>query len=141
AERDLELLEDLRRRQRSLAWVLGRQNFVVLLPTVRHDAADLYAVLGGRLAFEARITATADLVAAVDVVRRRFRRYQDAPLQREGVDGTTTVAGWLRDRGGREGVVLPFDGPDGIVERLDELAVTVRDLRLPGPLPAIDGLA
>jgi DNA polymerase-3 subunit epsilon len=140
-QRDLDLLEDIRRRQRSLAWVLGRQNFVVLLPTVRHDAADLYAVLGGRLAFESRITATADLLAAVDVVRQRFRRYQDAPLEREDVDGTTIVAGWLRDRGAREGVILPFDGPDGIVERLDELAVTVRDLRLPGPLPAIDGLA
>ncbi len=140
AQRDLELLQDLRHRRRTLAWVLGRQNFVVLLPTVTRDAAALYAVLGGRLALEARITATADLLAAVRLVRERFAVYQDAPLAREEVDGTTIMAAWLRDRGARDGILLPLAGPDAIVERLDDLAVTVRDL-VPGPLPAIDGLA
>jgi DNA polymerase-3 subunit epsilon len=140
AQRDLELLEGLRRRQRTLGWILARQNFVVLLPTVARDAALLYAVLGGRLALEARVTASADLRAAVELVRQRFARYQDAPLAREDVDGTTILAAWLRDRGAGDGILLPLDGPDALAERLDELAVTVRDLRLPGPLPAIDGL-
>jgi hypothetical protein len=57
------------------------------------------------------------------------------------VDGTTILAAWLRDRQAHDGILLPLDGPDALVERLDELAVTVRDLRLPGPLPAIDALA
>jgi DNA polymerase-3 subunit epsilon len=139
-QRDLDLLDALRARQRTLGWVLARQNFVVLLPTVHRDAAMLYAVLGGRLAFEARVTASGDLLAAAELVRRRFAAYQDAPLGREDVDGTTIIAAWLRDRDARDGILLPLDGPDAIVERLDELVVTVRDLGLPGPLPAIDGL-
>jgi excinuclease UvrABC nuclease subunit len=140
-QRDLDLLEEVRRRRRTLAWVVTRQNFVVLLPTVARDAAHFYAVLGGRLVHEARITATADLAVAVAFVRRRFASCQDVPLRREEVDGTTILAAWLRDRQARDGILLPLDGPDAIVERLDELAVTVRDLRLPGPLPPIDGLA
>ncbi len=138
AQRDLELLEGVQRRRRTLAWIVGRQNFAVLLPTVGRDAAFLYAVLGGRLAVEARITATTDLAAAVALVRERFARYQGAPLGREDVDGATIVAAWLRDRGAGEGIILPLDGPDALVERLDDLTVTVRDLGLPGPLPAID---
>ena len=50
------------------------------------------------------------------------------------------IAAWLRDRGAEEGILLPLDGPDAIIDRLDELTVTIRDLRLPGPVPAIDGL-
>jgi DNA polymerase-3 subunit epsilon len=141
AQRDIELLDELARRRRSLAWVLARQNFVVLAPTVSRDAALFFGVLGGRLAVEARITATSDLLVAVRLVRERFARCQDAPLGREDVDATTILAAWLRDRGGREGILLPLEGPDAIVERLDELSVTARDLCLPGPLPRIDGLA
>jgi len=140
AQRDLELLENLRRRQQTLAWVVARQNFVVLLPTLPRDAALFYAVLGGRLAVEVRITATVDLAAAVRLVRERFGPYQGLPLGRDEVDGTTIIAAWLRDRGAGEGILLPLDGPDAVIDRLDELTVTIRDLRLPGPLPAIDGL-
>ena len=82
-----------------------------------------------------------DLAAAVRLVRERFGPYQGLPLGREEVDGTTIIAAWLRDRGAGEGILLPLDGPDAIIDRLDELTVTIRDLRLPGPLPAIDGLA
>jgi excinuclease UvrABC nuclease subunit len=136
-QRDIEVLEGLQRRRRTLAWIVTRQNFAVLLPTLARDAAHLYAVLGGRLAVEAHITAAGDLVGAVELVRERFAHYQDAPLARDEVDGTTIVAAWLRDRGAHDGIILPLDGPDALVERLDELAVTVRDLGLPGPLPAI----
>ncbi len=140
AQRDLELVEDVRRRRRTLSWVIARQNFVVLLPTLAREAALFYAVLGGRLAVEARVTAAADLSVLVALVRERFAAYQDGPLRREDVDGTTILAAWLRDRRPHDGILLPLDGPDSIVERLDELAVTIRDLRLPGPLPAIDGV-
>jgi DNA polymerase III subunit epsilon len=142
AQRDLRALEELQRRHDTLAWVVARQNFVVLLPTVARDAALFYGVLGGRLVVEARITAAADLLATAQVVRDRWARYQDLPLGRDEVDGTTIIAAWLRDRGAREGIVLPLDGPEAIVERFDELTVTVRDLSLSsGPLPAIDGIA
>jgi excinuclease UvrABC nuclease subunit len=140
AQRDLELLEDLRRRSRTLSWVVTRQNFIVLLPTLARDAALFYAVLGGRLAVESRITAAADLLAAAALVRKRFTRYQDAPLARDEVDGTTILAAWLRDRRANEGLLLPLDGAESVIDRLDELAVTMRDLHLTGPLPEIDGL-
>src|SRR5439155_1525797 len=81
-----------------------RQNFVVLVPAETREAAVLYAVLGGRLAVEVRLAATADLIAAAALVRERFTRYQDAPLTRADVDGTAIIAGWLRDRGGPGGV-------------------------------------
>jgi DNA polymerase-3 subunit epsilon len=139
-QRDLDVLTDVERRRRTLSWIVTRQNFVVLLPSDARDAAHLYAVLGGRLAVEARLTATDDVRAAATLVRERFERYQDTPLAREEVDGSTILAAWLRDRNANQGLLLPLDGPDAIVERLDELAVTVRDLIMPGPLPAIDGL-
>jgi DNA polymerase-3 subunit epsilon len=139
-QRDVELLEQLRRRRRTLDWVVTRQNFAVLLPADTRESAMLYAVLGGRLALEARVDATADLLAVATLVRERFADYQDRPLAPADVDGTTILAAWLRDRGAQDGVILPLDSPDAIVERLDELTVTVSDLRMAGvgPLPTIE---
>jgi DNA polymerase-3 subunit epsilon len=140
AAEDRAALDDVRARQRAIGAVLTRQNFVVLLPTVDREAAQLYVVLGGRLAFESRVAAASDLLAAVRVIRERFARFQGLPLERADVEATTVLAGWLRDRR-REGLLLRLDGPEDIETRLDELAVTLSDLRQRGPLPAIDGLA
>jgi len=140
AQRDLSVLEDLRRRRERLQWILARQNFVVLLPTADRQGAQLYAALGGRLILELEVRASADLLAAVEVVRERFARYQNAPLERADVAASSILAAWLRDRG-QEGLLLPLDGPDTLMERLDELAVTLEDIRQRGPLPRIDGLA
>jgi DNA polymerase-3 subunit epsilon len=136
---DRDVLDDLRRRHRRLSPVVARQNFVVLLPTAERDAAQLYAVLGGRLALESRVEAAADLLAAVRVVRERWTRYQDTPLERADVDTSTVLAAWLRDRA-QEGLLLHLDGPDALAERLDDLVITVQDFRQRGPLPQIDGL-
>ena len=136
---DRAALDDMRARQRAVGAVLTRQNFVVLLPTVEREAAQLYVVLGGRLAFESRIGADADLLAAVRVVRERYEHFQGLPLGRADVEATTVLAGWLRDRK-REGLLLRLEGPNDFEARLDELAVTLSDLRQRGPLPAIDGL-
>ena len=139
-QRDLLVLEDLRRRRQRLQWILARQNFVVLLPTADRAGAQLYAALGGRLALELEVRASADLVAAVELVRERFARWQDAPLERGDVAASTILSAWLRDRG-HEGLILPLDGPDTLSDRLDELVVTLQDLRQRGPLPRIEGLA
>jgi DNA polymerase III epsilon subunit family exonuclease len=136
---DRAALDEVRARQRAVGAVLTRQNFVVLLPTVERDAAQLYVVLGGRLAFESRIGADADLLAAVRVIRERYEHFQGVPLGRADLEVTTVLAGWLRDRK-REGLLLRLEGPSDIETRLDELAVTLSDLRQRGPLPAIDGL-
>jgi excinuclease UvrABC nuclease subunit len=102
-QRDLDVLTDVERRRRTLSWIVTRQNFVVLLPSDARDAAHLYAVLGGRLAVEARLTATDDVRAVATLVRERFARYQDTPLAREEVDGSTILAAWLRDRNASQG--------------------------------------
>ncbi len=137
-QRDITFLETLQQQRERVAWILARQNFLVLLPTVERDAMLVYGVLGGRLAVETRVTATRDLAAVVDLVRERWARYENAPIGREDVDGTTIIAAWLRDRSRREGMLLPLDGPDSIVERLEEITVTARDFGLPGALPAIE---
>ncbi len=137
---DRAALDDVKTRQRTVGAVLTRQNFVVLLPTVERDGAQLYVVLGGRLAFESRISADADLLAAVRVIRERFERFQGLPLDRNDIEATSVLAGWLRDRK-REGLLLRLEGPTDIETRLDELSVTLSDLRQRGPLPTIDGLA
>src|SRR5439155_1425733 len=129
AQRDIDLLESLRRRQRQLAWVVTRQNFVVLVPAETREAAILYAVLGGRLAVEVRLTATADLIAAAALVRERFARYQDAPLGRADVDGTAIVAAWLRDRGAHEGAILAVG--------LHLVLVQGRPASAPGEIPRL----
>ena len=135
-----KVFEDVRARQRAVGAVLARQNFVILLPTVERDAAQLYVVLGGRLAFESRIAADGDLLAAVRIVRERYEHFQGLPLDRADVEATTVLAGWIRDRK-REGLLLRLEGPSDFEARLDELVVTLGDLRQRGPLPAIDGLA
>jgi DNA polymerase III epsilon subunit family exonuclease len=137
---DRAALDDVVQRQRTIGAVLTRQNFVVLLPTVERDAAQLYVVLGGRLAFESRIGADSDFLAAIRVIRERYDAFQNVPLGRADVEATTVLAGWLRDRK-REGLLMRLDGPTDFERRLDELVVTLHDLRQRGPLPAIDGLA
>jgi hypothetical protein len=110
---DRAALDDVVNRQRTVGAVLTQQNFVVLLPTVERDAAQLYVVLGGRLAFEARIGADADFHAAIRVIRDRYDAFQNVPLGRADVEATTVLAGWLRDRK-REGLLAKLDGPSDI---------------------------
>lgn len=136
---EIDVLDDLQRRHRTLTWTVTEQNFAVLLPSAEHDAAQFFGILGGRLAVEARITAAGDLVAAASLVSERYARYQGTPLDREDVESATILAAWLRDRG-QEGLLLPLDSPGAIFARLDELTITVSDLFQRGPLPAIDGL-
>jgi DNA polymerase-3 subunit epsilon len=136
---DRAVLDEVLARQREVGAVLTRQNFVVLLPTADREGAQLYVVLGGRLALESRVVADGDLLAVVRVVRERYERFQGVPLARADVEATTVLAGWLRDRR-REGLLMRLDGPADLEARLDELAVTLSDLRQRGPLPAIDGL-
>jgi len=136
---DRATLQTIRERLAARARTVTRQNYVVLLPTVAREEAQLYAVLGGRLAFETRLGAAGDLRAAVSVIRERFDRYQSLRLERADVEATTVLAGWLRDRR-REGIFLSFDDPRHLEEQLDQLTVTLDDLRQRGPLPTIDGL-
>ena len=136
---DRALLDGLRRGYRHLASITERQHFLVLVPTEDPGAAQLYIVLGGRLALDLRITAAADVIAAWRFVADRLVHGHEAPLARADVGPSTVLAAWLRDRA-NEGILLPFDSAEDLASRLDEVVVTLDDLRQRGPLPRIDGL-
>lgn len=137
---DREALDALRARVAETGLVAARKSFAILVPASASPGATFYAVLAGRLAVEAQLGATADLVAVVRQVEALWSRFHGTRATRDDVEGMSIVAGWLRDRRG-EGLVLPLDGPTALVDRLDELSVTLGDLRVRGPLPSIDQLA
>jgi hypothetical protein len=112
---------------------------VALLPAPDGGGADFYGVIGGRLAVEMRLGATSDLWVAVQRIREVWDRFHDTRPDRVDVEGMTIVAGWLRDRS-REGILLPLDRVEDMEQQLDQLTVTLRDLRQRGPLPSIDTL-
>jgi DNA polymerase-3 subunit epsilon len=132
-------LERLRSHQRRVGWIANRRHFLVLLPAPEPETAHFYAIMGGRVAVEARLGSTADFIAALRLVRERWDEYRTAPIERAEVERMTIVAAWLRDRA-EKGVLLPFDRLDEIEARLDELTVTVSDFGLRGPMPPLDAL-
>lgn len=108
AQRDLELLRRLERRQRTLGWLLERRHCVVLQPDVRGGAALLYVAVHGRLAERCRVRDVGDLAAIagrVEALRAEPPRASDP----ETVDATVILAAWLRARGERDGYVFPLD--------------------------------
>lgn len=137
---DREALDALRRRVAETGWIAEARSFAALLRGAEPGSATLYAVLAGRLAVEAHLGATADLAAAVRQVEAVWHRFHESGPTRADLEGMSIVAGWLRDRR-HEGVLLPLDGPDALARRLDDLTVTLGDLRQHGPLPHIDALA
>jgi DNA polymerase-3 subunit epsilon len=138
-ESEAEELEALRRHQRKVGWIANRRHFLVLLPAPEPETAHFYAVMGGRVAVDARLGSTADFVAALRLVVERWEHYRAMPIARADVERMTIVAAWLRDRA-EKGVLLPFDRLEEIEGRLDELTVTVNDFGLRGPMPPIDAL-
>lgn len=136
---DASALDELRRHLRAVGWIAERRHFLVLLPAPESEAAQFYAVMGGRVAVEARLASSADLTAALRLVAERWPQYRDAPVERADIERMTIVAAWLRDRA-EKGVLLPFDALGEIEARLDELTVTVSDFGLRGPMPPLDAL-
>jgi hypothetical protein len=139
AEAEARELEQLLRHQRRVGWIANRRHFLVLLPAPEAEAAHFYAVMGGRVAVDARLGSSADFTAALRLVAERWPDYRHAPIERAEIERMTIVAAWLRDRA-EKGVLLPFDRLDEIEARLDELTVTVSDLGLRGPMPSLDAL-
>jgi hypothetical protein len=136
---DAHELARLARHQRRVGWVANRRHLLVLLPAPGGETAHLYAVMGGRIAVDARLGSSADLMAALRLVADRWPEYRAAPIGRADVERMTIVAAWLRDRA-EKGVLLPFDELEEIQDRLEELSVTISDFGLPGPMPPIDAL-
>ncbi len=109
AQRDLELVRRIQRRQRTLGWIVARQHFVVMQPAVDRDRALVYAVLHGRLCMRAALRTHAELAAFAARLAPHLARSHASALRPEEVDGTVIVAAWLRDRGERDGYVFSLD--------------------------------
>lgn len=107
--RDLELLDTLVRRQRTLGRLIGQDNFLVLQPGVDRQSVLAYVVLGGRLALRTRCYDEAQLGPLAAEIGRQYQRYQGTALRREEVDGTHILAAWLRQRHETDGCVLRLD--------------------------------
>ncbi len=109
AQRDLDLLHALARRQRTLGWVAAREHFLILQPSVDGRSVLAYVVLGGRLALRTRVHDEAQAGVLAARVREILPAYDRAPMQQHEVDGTTIVAAWLRDHGETDGCVLRIE--------------------------------
>jgi DNA polymerase-3 subunit epsilon len=109
AQRDLELVRRIHRRQRTLGWIVARQHFMVMQPVADRDHALLYAVLHGRLSLRAALRTRAELAAFAARLAPHLATTHAPVLQAEEVDGTVIVAAWLRDRGERDGYVFSLD--------------------------------
>ncbi len=108
AQRDLDLLDVLTRRQRALGWIAAQRSFLILQPTVDRGALLAYVVLSGRLAFRAPVYDESEVPGLVEKVAAQLPLYQSTSLRRDEVEGTTILAAWLRDRGETDGCVLPI---------------------------------
>ncbi|MFN8641640.1 MAG: exonuclease domain-containing protein [Candidatus Binatia bacterium] len=63
AQRDLELVRRMRRRQRTMSWIVERQHFVAMQPAADGERALCYGVAHGRLVARAAAADGADLAA------------------------------------------------------------------------------
>jgi DNA polymerase-3 subunit epsilon len=108
AQRDLDLLELLGRRQRALGWLLGRQHFLVFQPGVERRSVLAYVVLNGRLLMRRRLHDDTAVEALARDIGERFASCEGAPPRGEEVDGTIILAAWLRQRRETDGCVFPI---------------------------------
>jgi len=108
-QRDLDRLDTLVRRQRTLGWVVGQHNLLVLQPGADAQSVLAYVVLGGRLALRKRCHDESQMEFLAEEIARQFPLYQGTPLRRQDVDGTQILAAWLRQRGDTEGCVFRIE--------------------------------
>jgi len=120
AQRELELVRRMERRQRTMSWIVARQHFAVMQAAADGEQVLLYAVVHGRLVARAAagdVPGLAEFAARVDV---QLRASPVRQLEPQDVDGTVILAAWLRERGERDGYVFPLDGSASVSAQLSE---------------------
>jgi len=134
AQRDLELVRKVVRRQRTLGWVVEQQNFLVLQPVADRTAVCAYLVLSGRLVGRARLQDPTHLESFVAPVAATGAAARVRRLMPEDVDGTTILAAWLRGRGERDGYVYRIEDATRPAARVSEWQAACADLLTPPAL-------
>jgi DNA polymerase III subunit epsilon len=133
-QRDIDLLEMLVRRQRTLGWMVGQHHFLVLQPTADRQAVLAYAVLGGRLARRARLHDAMEIPVLAEQIAEQLPAYQSGALRQDEVEGSTILAAWLRDRGERDGCVFAIERAGVPATQVDEWRAACASLLLPATL-------
>ena len=128
-QREIDFAEKLRRRQRQLGWIVERQHFAVVQPSAGDGALLVYIVAYGRLVERSRVVSAGAVGELAERVRGHLETAVPPRLGADEVDGTTILAAWLRDRGERDGYVLP------IAARPRCAAGESREAPAPGQLP------
>jgi DNA polymerase-3 subunit epsilon len=147
AARDLELVRRMRRRHRTMSWVVARQHFAVMQPAVQGDRVLLYGIVHGRLVERTAVRDVAQLAAFADRLDGHVAAGRERSIGGEDVDGTAILAGWLRARGERDGYVFPLAGALPARGRLPEWTAALESLLTrsaggdadPAELPAPNG--
>lgn len=120
AQRDLELVRRMRRRQRAMSWIVERQHFAVMQPAADGARALLYAVAHGRLVARGAATGAEELGAFAARVQNELTLPGARALEPADVEGTVILAAWLRGRGERDGFVFRLDEQVPVAAQLDE---------------------
>ncbi|MEO8602236.1 MAG: exonuclease domain-containing protein [bacterium] len=128
AQRDLELVRRMRRRQRTLGWIVGRQHFAVMQPSADATRALLYGVAYGRLVARASLTDARQLDEFAARLQTELVFPRATALEPADVDGTIILAAWMRSRGERDGYVFPLAEGTPLTTRLPEWQAALRDL-------------
>lgn len=108
AQREVDLVRRMRRRQRTLGWIVERQHFAVMQPAADRSHALLYGVAHGRLVARAAVAEAAALAAFAARLQTELVLPRAAALEPADVDGTIILAAWLRNRTARDGFVFPL---------------------------------
>lgn len=106
AQRDLDMVRRMRRRQRTMSWIVGRQHFAVMQPAAGGERALLYAVAHGRLVARADVVEAGELATFAARVQGELALPGNRDLAPEEVEGTIILAAWMRSRGESDGYVF-----------------------------------
>jgi hypothetical protein len=128
AQRDLDLVRRMRRRQRTLSWIVGRQHFAVMQPSADRTRALLYGVAHGRLVTRATAVRAEELAEFAARLQTELVFPRAAAVEPADVDGTIILAAWMRSRGERDGYVFPLAEERPVAAQLDDWHVALRDL-------------
>lgn len=128
AQRDLDLVRRMRRRQRTMSWIVGRQHFAVMQPAAGGERALLYAVAHGRLVARAAVREAGELREFAARVQGELTLPGSRTLEPAEVEGTIILAAWLRSRGESDGFVFRLREEVPVAAQLGEWSAALTSI-------------
>jgi DNA polymerase-3 subunit epsilon len=138
AQRELELVRRMGRRQRTMSWIVARQHFAVMQAAADGLRALLYGVVHGRLVARGTAHAPADLADFADRLDAQLRAAQPRTAEPQDIDGSVILAAWLRERGERDGYVFPLSAEAPVHTQLPEWEAALESVLRLEPVAAAE---